>query len=98
MRGLLRAPSQFGTRPPALWLGRREIAHLHRDEVEIRLTRAGISARRAELRSDLRIDTRRPGSEWVRLKLRRADDVERGLELLRDAISWNKKDLHSAEV
>lgn len=84
-----REPSQFGTHPPALWLGRREIAHLHRGEVEIRLTRSGIRERRDELRTDLRIDLRRPGSDWVRLKLRRAEDVDRALDLLRDAIARN---------
>lgn len=93
IRGLRHSPSRFGAHPPALWLGRREIAHLHGDEVEVRLTRRGIGERRDELRRDLRIDLRRPGSDWVRLRLLRGDDVERALELLRAAIPRNRRSL-----
>ncbi len=90
LRGIRSAPSRFGTHPPALWLGSREIAHLHRDEVDVRLTRAGIRALRAELLSDARIERRRPSSDWVRIRLRGEADVERALELTRTAIRRNR--------
>jgi len=39
-----------------------------------------------ELRGDARIDLRRSGSDWILVRLRRTEDVDRALELLRRAI------------
>jgi hypothetical protein len=44
---------------------------------------------RGELRADLRINMRRPGSDWIIVYLRRTSDVERAIELLRLAIRAN---------
>jgi allantoicase len=44
---------------------------------------------RDELRADLRINMRQPGSDWIIVYLRRTSDVERAIELLRLAIRAN---------
>lgn len=83
------ARSQFGDHGPALWVGKHQIAHLHRENVEIRLTRGLMREMRDELRADLRINMRQPGSDWILLYLRTPADVTRALELLRLAIRAN---------
>jgi hypothetical protein len=82
-------PSQFGSHPPAWWLGRREIAHAHAGRLEVRLTRRVMARMRDELGSDARVDYRRPGSDWVRLQLRTKADVDLALRLLRIAMRSN---------
>ena len=77
--------SQFGSHPPAWWSGTREIAHAHRGQLEVRLTRAVMARMREELLRDARVDYRRRGSDWVRLQLRTVDDVELAIRLLRIA-------------
>jgi hypothetical protein len=89
MRGMRTAPSQFGVHLPALWLGTRQIAHRHREDVEIRLTRGVMRRMRDELRADLRINMRQPGSDWIIVYLRRMSDVDRAIELLRLATRAN---------
>jgi hypothetical protein len=44
---------------------------------------------RDELVPDARVDYRRPGSDWVRLQLWTADDVELAMRLLRIARKAN---------
>jgi hypothetical protein len=90
IRGLAARPSQFGSHPPAWWLGRREIAHAHRGHLEVRLTRQVMARMRGDLEADARVDYRRPGSDWVRLQLRTSNDVELALGLLRIAIRANR--------
>jgi hypothetical protein len=89
LRGIATAPSQFGSHGPALWLGARQVAHPRGDDVEVRLTRGVMRRMREELRADLRINMRQPGSDWVIVYLRRTSDVERAIELLRLAIRAN---------
>ena len=89
IRGMTTAPSQFGSHLPALWLGAQQIAHRHREDVEIRLTRGAMRRLRDELRADLRINMRQPGSDWIIVYLRRTSDVNRAIELLRLAIRAN---------
>ncbi|MGH2473419.1 MAG: luciferase family protein [Candidatus Limnocylindria bacterium] len=89
VRGILPRSSQFGSHPPAWWFGSREIAHAHRGHLEVRLTRAVMARMRDELARDARVDYRRPGSDWVRLQLRTADDVELAMRLLRMAKKAN---------
>ena len=87
LRGLQRRPSRFkGDHRDALWLGTKEIAHHHHGQVDVRLTRAVVRELRDELRGDARIDLRGPGFDWILIRVRNADDVERALELLRHAI------------
>jgi hypothetical protein len=90
IRGLAARPSQFGSYPPAWWLGTREIAHAHRGQLEVRLTRTVMAKMRDELGRDARVDYRRPGSDWVRLQLRTVGDVELALRLLRIALRANR--------
>jgi len=73
-------PSQFNG-APALWLGRRELLHLHGDVVEIRLTR-----KRAARRDHDGFWLRTPSSDWVGLA---AADEELAAELLAEAIEAN---------
>lgn len=89
LKGVTAAPSRFGFHRPALWLGARQIAHARRDDVEVRLTRGVMRRMRDELRADLRINMRQPGSDWIIVYLRRTSDVERAIELLRLAIRAN---------
>ncbi len=75
-------PSRFGG-AEALWLGRREVAHFHGEaELDVRLTRAAIRARRAELAADPRVTTR-GSSDWLAFRFAAPDDLERALELVR---------------
>lgn len=90
VRGVEARPSQFGTHPPAWWLGGREIAHAHQGKVEVRLTRRVMARMRDTLERDARIDYRRPGSDWVRLQLRTGADVDQALRLLRIAVRANR--------
>ncbi|HEU5287787.1 MAG TPA: luciferase family protein [Candidatus Limnocylindria bacterium] len=88
MRGVTVRPSRFkGPRhTDALWYGTREVAHCHDGQVDVRLTRQVVRELRDELRSDARIDLRGPGFDWILVRVRRAADVERALELLRHAV------------
>jgi len=88
LRGISLRPSRFRGRghSTALWLGTREVAHGHNGHVDVRLTRAIVRELRDELRSDARIDLRRPGYDWILIRVRTAADVQRALELLRHAV------------
>ena len=90
VRALEARPSQFGSHPPAWWMGRREIAHAHLGHIELRLTRKVMARMREELRADARVDYRRPGSDWVRLQLRTAADVDLAMRLLPLAVRANR--------
>jgi len=86
LRGITVRQSKFRGHGEALWLGKTEVAHCHNGEVDVRLTRAVVRTLRDELRSDARIDLRGPGYDWILVRVRRAADVERALELLRHAV------------
>jgi len=86
LRGITVRQSKFQSHGEALWLGKTEVAHCHKGEVDVRLTRAVVRTLRDELRSDARIDLRGPGYDWILVRVRRAADVERALELLRHAV------------
>jgi hypothetical protein len=61
---------------PAYWVNGKEIAHLDGgDVVDIRLTRALIRGRRAELRADRRVGLRSSSSDWISVRITDADDV-----------------------
>jgi hypothetical protein len=88
LRGVTHRESRFRGRghTTALWLGKREIAHCHNGQVDVRLTRAVVRELRTELRGDARIDLRGPGYDWILVRVRTARDVDRAIELLRHAI------------
>ncbi len=51
---------------PALWVDGKEIAHLEGERsIDVRLTRAQIRARRADLRADPRVILRSASSDWI---------------------------------
>jgi Family of unknown function (DUF5519) len=67
--GVIEAESAF--RPgPGFWAGGKEIAHFDGpNAIDLRLTRAEIRARRAELRADPRIELRSSSSDWVTITI-----------------------------
>lgn len=75
---------------PALWVGTREVAHVDHDGVlDVRLTRAVIRERRADLRDDPRVHFRRNTSDWVGLEVTDAADEEWAYGLVEAAVSAN---------
>ena len=87
VRGIEVRPSRFKKgHTDALWFGKREVAHCHNGQVDLRLTRAVVRQLRDELRGDARIDLRGLGYDWILVRVRNAADVKRALELLRHAI------------
>lgn len=85
--GVVESPSALGTDEDiAYWVNGKEIAHWDRDgSIDIRLTRKGISARRAELKAEDRVDLRRSGSDWVAIRCASKRDVLLVLELFEAA-------------
>lgn len=60
----------------AWWVNGKEIAHFHSaDEIEIRLTRAVIRERRAELKADARVVLRTGTSDWITVMVKTAADA-----------------------
>lgn len=75
---------------PAIWAGRREVAHLDAGgRLDVRLTRAVIRRRRQELRADAGVTLRAGTSDWVSLRLGEPGDEARALELVREAVAAN---------
>src|SRR5829696_4446150 len=75
---------------PALWVGKREVAHFdHPRALDVRLTRAVIRSRRAELQSDDRVSLRRGSSDWLEIEVESADDVAWAKGIVRDAVAAN---------
>jgi hypothetical protein len=87
--GVLESPSALGTDEDiAYWVNGKEIAHWDRDgSIDIRLTRKGISGRRAELKADERVDLRRSGSDWVQVRCTSREDVALALDLFEAAVA-----------
>lgn len=76
---------------PALWVGKREVAHFDDDRtLDLRLTRTEIRRRRAELRNDPRVALRRSGSDWLELTLERPQDIAWAADLVLDAVEANR--------
>ncbi len=75
---------------PAIWVGTREIAHFDDDGLfEIRLTKAEIRRRRAELREEPRIELRRNASDWLRCRVESTRDEAFARTLVADAVAAN---------
>jgi hypothetical protein len=81
--------SRYGDKP-ALFTGRREIAHLEAPGViDLRITRAGWARMSAEFGADPAV-RREPGRrDWIELRLRSAADVGRLGRLLAAAMAAN---------
>lgn len=77
-------PSRF-TGDEAFFAGRREIAHFHGERtIDIRLTRARIRALKDDLEADRRV-TLRGSSDWCELTFARKKDLDRAVELVKEA-------------
>ena len=65
------------------WVAGKEILHFDADDaVDVRLTRAEIRARRADLRADDRVQLRPSSSaDWLEVRLAEPTDVELVVEL-----------------
>jgi hypothetical protein len=74
--GVVEGESAF--RPgPGFWAGGKEIAHFDGpDAIDLRLTRAEIRARRAELRADPRVELRASSSDWLTITVCSPADEE----------------------
>jgi len=75
---------------PAIWVGRREVAHFDDDTLDVRLTKQLISERRAELRSDVRVALRPGSSDWIDVTI--ADESDRSFAegIVHQAIEGNR--------
>jgi hypothetical protein len=78
---------------PAIWAGRREVAHFDRDGMlEVRLTKGVIRARRVQLRADPRVRLRAGASDWIAVDLEAGDPTdasEVAAALIEDALAAN---------
>ncbi|CAN5534575.1 hypothetical protein BH24ACT5_BH24ACT5_13050 [soil metagenome] len=62
---------------PALWVGRREVAHFdHERTLDVRLTKALIRARRPALTSNTLVSLRNGSSEWLEIAVPSDEDIE----------------------
>ncbi len=78
---------------PAVWVGRREVAHFDADgSLDVRLTKALIRERKAELAADHRVELRRNASDWLAVKFRadNQDDISFAGELVQAAVAANR--------
>jgi hypothetical protein len=76
---------------PALWVGKREVAHFDDERtLDVRLTKAEIRRRRHELKSDERITLRTTSSDWLECSIKSDDDVEWAASLVLAAVEANK--------
>lgn len=73
--GVLESPGTFYTEDDAYWVNGKEIAHFHAEGLELRLTRPVINANRDRLRTDSRIERRRPSSDWITIRCDSLRDV-----------------------
>lgn len=76
---------------PALWVGRREIAHFDDDRtIDVRLTKQVTRSRRSELRDDGRVSLRPGGSDWLEVTIGSPDDTDWARSIVLDAIEANR--------
>jgi Family of unknown function (DUF5519) len=89
LRGAVISDGAFGP-GPAVWVGKREVAHVDRDgALDVRLTRSRISQRKAVLRGDPRVVLRRGSSDWLELCISTPEDLGFAVELVRQAVEAN---------
>jgi hypothetical protein len=87
--GVEEGKSRFGPKS-AFFVAGREFAHVHREgEIDLRLTRSVIAARRHELAVDERVAMRRT-SDWLTVTYSSTTDVRFALVLGRAAYEANR--------
>jgi hypothetical protein len=75
---------------PAVWVGKREVAHFDDPDVlDVRLTRGAIRDRRSELRNDDRVELRPGTSDWIRVRTRSQRDRDHAFTLVKEAVVAN---------
>ena len=75
---------------PALWVGKREVAHFDAERaLDVRLTRSEIRTRRGDHRGDERVSLRSGSSEWLALHIGDDADAKWARDLVRVAIAAN---------
>ncbi len=78
---------------PALWVNGKEIAHFEADRaIDVRLTRAEIRARRADLRADPRVTLRSASSDWITIEFADPRDESFVRELTEIAAAAHRSD------
>jgi hypothetical protein len=66
----------------AFWVNGKQIGEWRsEDSIELRVTKAQIAARRADFKSDPRVEMRKGSSDWITVRFARAGDVEFVAEL-----------------
>jgi len=76
---------------PAIWVGRREVAHFDDDDtLDVRLTKRLISERRAELRPDVRVALRPRSSDWIDITIANESDRSFAEGIVQLAIEANR--------
>src|SRR5271154_7267754 len=77
---------------PALWVGKREIAHFDGDQtLDVRLTKSVIAGRRSALRADDRVVLRPGTSDWLEVSIESPEDAEFAISLVVDAVAADRK-------
>lgn len=89
VRGVVASPSAFGEME-AWWVGGKEIAHVKRDVIDLRLTKAGIRARKPELAGHASVMLRKSGSDWVEVAVRTRADAELAYTLFLAAVEAHR--------
>lgn len=75
---------------PALWVGRREVAHFDDDRaLDLRLTRARIREARPTLREDPRVELRPNQSDWLEISIASEKDLDWARVMVADAVDAN---------
>ena len=79
------------TEGQAIWCGTREVAHFHdlSGELEVRLTKAVVRERRAELKADPRVTLRKNASDWIAFTITATGDEAAAVALVRLAVEAN---------
>jgi hypothetical protein len=73
------------------WVNGKEIAHFEGERaIDIRLTRAVIRDRRAQLMTDPRVRRRASGSDWLTVELTGVDVMSFVIELARAAVAAHR--------
>ncbi len=75
---------------PALWVGKREVAHFDSERtLDVRLTKSVIRRRREELKGEDRVSLRRGTSDWLEITIESDEDLGWATGVVLDAVAAN---------